>query len=108
MSDLERAEEARDRNAGLQYEEHHEQRTEDRMVREVERYQEALKHIADMQQHALEIIRGNGFVFERENIGTEPGNWSHLAFTLYTEICHIDTIARAALEIPLGEDRGLE
>ena len=55
----------------------------------------ALKRITEMQQEALGIIRQNGFVFE--DIGKEPGNWQHLAFTLYTTICEIDTIARGAL-----------
>ena len=48
--------------------------------------------IAGFQPKALAIIEGNGFVFE--DIGREPGNWQHLAFTLYTEICEIETIAR--------------
>jgi hypothetical protein len=54
-----------------------------------------LEGIAEKQQNALRIIRENGFVFE--SLGKEPGNWQHLAFTLYTEICEIDTWARNAL-----------
>lgn len=66
------------------------------------RTRDALFRIADTQQAALAIIRSNGFVFE--DIGQEPGNWQHLAFTLYSEICEVDIIARHALDIPLGEN----
>lgn len=58
---------------------------------------EALEQIAAVQPEVLEMIRRNGFVFEQENMGTERGNWSHLAFALYTQICVIDGIAREAL-----------
>ena len=44
------------------------------------------------------MIEANGFVFT--DIGKEPGNWQHLAFSVYTDLCEADTIARAAL----GED----
>ena len=47
------------------------------------------------QQETLQMIERNGFVFD--DIGAEPGNWQHLAFTLYTEICDMDEIARQAL-----------
>lgn len=62
----------------------------------------ALGKIALMQSGALAIIRDNGFVFE--DIGREPGNWQHLAFTLYNLICEIDVEARHALGIDIGED----
>ena len=55
----------------------------------------ALEEIAAKQKLVLEMIERNGFVFAE--IGREPGNWQHLAFTLYTEICEIDTIAKSAL-----------
>jgi hypothetical protein len=55
----------------------------------------ALEAIAKLQPDALEMIKKNGFVFD--SIGAEPGNWQHLAFTLYTVICEADSIARGAL-----------
>jgi len=55
-----------------------------------------LEWIADRQPEALRIIQDNGFRFE--DIGREPGNWQHLAFTLYTMLCDIDTRARCALD----------
>jgi hypothetical protein len=61
-----------------------------------------LQHIAEAQPTALKIIEENGFVFE--DIGKEPGNWQHLAFTLYTEICEIDLSVRRALDIKPGEE----
>lgn len=67
-------------------------------ISELER---ALRKIATTQPEALEMIRDKGFIFE--DIGSEPGNWQHLAFTLYTEICEIDMIAREALGIGVGD-----
>jgi hypothetical protein len=55
----------------------------------------ALRKIAEQQQKTLFTIQSNGFVFD--SIGAEPGNWQHLAFTIYTDLCEIDSIARAAL-----------
>jgi hypothetical protein len=57
---------------------------------------DALLKIQAVQPEVLEMIETNGFVFD--SIGKEPGNWQHLAFTLYTHICEIETIARQALE----------
>lgn len=62
---------------------------------------EALVQIAAKQIEALALIETNDFVFT--DIGTEKGNWQHLAFTLYCEICEIDTIARNALDWPPQE-----
>jgi hypothetical protein len=56
----------------------------------------ALERIAEQQQKTLATIQRNGFVFD--DIGAEPGNWQHLAFSIYIDICEVDTIARAALE----------
>ena len=55
----------------------------------------ALREIAKKQQETLEMIRSNGFVFD--SIGKEQGNWQHLAFSIYTDICEIDVAARSAL-----------
>jgi hypothetical protein len=57
---------------------------------------EALIQIQAVQPEVLKMIKDNGFVFT--DIGKEPGNWQHLAFTLYTHICEIETIARQTLE----------
>ena len=39
------------------------------------------------------------------DIVREPGNWQHLAFSIYTVVCEVDTIARAALaRFDLGEE----
>lgn len=63
-----------------------------------EMIRETLELAAAKQPEALAIIQQNGFVFERENLGNEPGNWSHLAFTLYTMLCEIENAARQTLE----------
>jgi hypothetical protein len=60
--------------------------------------EEALQRIATRQPEALRIIQDNGFVFD--DLGREPGNWQHLAFTLYNLLCEIDVICRHALEEP--------
>jgi len=65
----------------------------------------ALEKVAALQGQAMKVIRDNGFIFD--DIGTEKGNWQHLAFTLYCEICEIDTVARNALGWPLVPD-GIE
>ena len=56
---------------------------------------EAAEFAEGKQQEALAIIRNNGFVFD--DIGSEPGNWKHLAFTLYTLICEVDSHVTPAL-----------
>ena len=57
--------------------------------------QRALEVIATKHAEALATIQRNGFVFN--HIGAEPGNWQHLAFSLYSDLCEVDAIARAAL-----------
>jgi hypothetical protein len=59
-------------------------------------WENALRFCAAKQPEAIEMIRSNGFVFR--DLGNEPGNWQHLAFTLYNDLCHIETVARQALE----------
>jgi len=61
---------------------------------------EALAGIATKQSEALALIEQNGFIFM--DIGNEPGNWQHLAFTLYSMLCEIDVEARNALGLPVG------
>ena len=65
------------------------------LVRE-QQTREALEAIEPKQRETLAMLKRNGFVFT--HIGNEPGNWQHLAFTLYTEICEIDTIVRSVLD----------
>jgi hypothetical protein len=57
---------------------------------------EALQRIAGFQPEALRIIRENGFVFT--SLGQEPGNFEHLAFTLYSMICEVSWIAETTLD----------
>jgi hypothetical protein len=74
--------------------------------RESSTLRHALDKVMDAQPAALRMIRENGFVFD--DIGREPGNWKHLAFSLYTDICELSTLAHHALGIPLGEDSSEE
>ena len=57
-----------------------------------ERYKKALEDFEKAQQEILAIIRRENFVFD--NTG---GRWEKLAFSLYTEICSISSIAKQAL-----------
>jgi hypothetical protein len=59
-------------------------------------YHQALQRIAEQQPGTLATIEHNGFVFD--SIGREPGNWQHLAFTIYTDLCQVDLIARSAIK----------
>ena len=68
-----------------------------------ERYRAALEHIAAQQPKTLAMIEASGFVFR--SIGNEPGNWQHLAFSIYTDLCEVDVWARIALGETLGERR---
>ena len=61
----------------------------------------ALEKIAAQQPKTLAMIERNGFVFD--SIGAEPGNWQHLAFSIYIDLCEIDVIARSALEMGFDE-----
>lgn len=62
--------------------------------------EEAMEQVKAQQPETLAMIEANGFVFR--HIGNEPGNWQHLAFTIYTDLCEVDTIARAALDAGKG------
>jgi len=55
-----------------------------------------VEEVARVQPRCLAIIKENGFVFDK--LGAEPGDWQHLAFTLYSEVCAMDTAARALLD----------
>jgi hypothetical protein len=59
-------------------------------------YEKALREIAEVQPYVLGYIRENRFIFD--DIGREPGNWKHLAFSIYSDLCRVDSIARAAIE----------
>jgi hypothetical protein len=61
-----------------------------------EETRKALETIAGAQREALQIIRENDFRFV--DIGKQPGNWQHLAFTLYTQICDVSLLAEGVLE----------
>lgn len=66
----------------------------------------ALSLIAAQQKKTLETIKANNFVFT--DIGAEAGNWQHLAFSIYTDLCEVDSIARAALEEASTDCSGAE
>lgn len=56
----------------------------------------ALEAIAEIQPATLDKLRRHGVVFD--DIGADPTNWQHVAFTIYTDLCQADSIARSAIE----------
>jgi hypothetical protein len=74
------------------------------LVTERDQLQETLECLRDEQPKALRIIEENGFSFD--SIGKEPGNWQHLAFTLYLQLCEIDAKIHGALDLPIGAASG--
>jgi len=63
---------------------------------------DALEAIAALQPARLDKLRAAGVVFD--DIGRDPGNWQHVAFSLYTDLCEVDSYARAGLAELDGND----
>lgn len=59
-------------------------------------WEKSFEKFISIWRESLDVIKNNGFVFD--DLGREPGNWQHLAFTLYTNLCEVESIAKAALE----------
>lgn len=57
----------------------------------------ALREIAAQQQKTLAWLEANGIVFDGP-LGTDPKNWQHVAFSIYTDLCEVDMIAHNALK----------
>ncbi len=58
---------------------------------------EANKKNEARQREALALCEQHGFVFD--DIGAEPGNWQHLAFTFYTMLCEVQSESADALAV---------
>ncbi len=63
----------------------------------------ALERIAEWQPAVLETLRRNGVVFttrldKPDDERTEAERWEKIAFSIYTDLCEMDSIARAALD----------
>jgi hypothetical protein len=57
-----------------------------------ERLREALERIAGRQLRTLATLRKHRIVFDGSG-----GEWEKVALTIYTDLCEVDSIARAAL-----------
>src|SRR5262245_14222729 len=66
-----------------------------RITAERNRLREALEWIAEQQPNTLKTLGKHGIVFDE--IGADPKNWQHVAFSIYTDLCEIDSVARTAL-----------
>jgi hypothetical protein len=69
-----------------------------------EELEAVLAWLEPRQQNVLGMIERNGFVFRTpldkpDNVRTDAEKWEKLAFSLYTEICEIDSHVRAALAV---------
>ncbi len=65
---------------------------------------EALKRISEWQPAVLETLRANGIVFRTaldkpDDERTDAERWEKVAFSIYTDLCEVDTQARAALTV---------
>jgi ATPase subunit of ABC transporter with duplicated ATPase domains len=68
----------------------------DRLARRVSELEATLREIADQQPKTIDWLRANGIIFDGP-LGTDPDNWEHVAFSIYSDLCATDAIARAAL-----------
>ena len=67
-------------------------------VERLHRIEEAAREANEIQPKVLAYIQANGFKWEgMESLGAEPGNWQHLAFSIYSDLCNMDAALRAAL-----------
>lgn len=55
----------------------------------------ALEDISKKQPVLLKLLQRNEIVFN--DIGNDPGDWQHVAFTVYGYLCEVDSMARAAV-----------
>lgn len=72
-------------------------------VGRAERAEEALRQIAGIQPFVVEYIRREGFVFatpadKPDAKRTKAEMWEKLAFSIYTDLCEVESIARRVLE----------
>lgn len=67
------------------------------LIGERDRYRSALEEIAHAQPAVIEWFRSNGVVFDGP-LGTGPKNWENVAFSIYNDLCEVDSIARNALK----------
>jgi hypothetical protein len=70
---------------------------------ERDRYREALQKVAEVQPGVLAMLQRSEFVFvtplgKPDADRTPAEQWEKLAFTLYSTICEVDSIARQALK----------
>lgn len=60
---------------------------------EIARLRDGLRRIAEKQTETLEVLRANGIVFDNLH-----DHWQKVAFTIYTDLCEIDTWAHELLD----------
>jgi len=63
---------------------------------ERERYREALERVQAFRWEAVEVMRRNGFKFETRLDLSE--GFEKLAFTFYTNLCEVESVAKDALQ----------
>jgi hypothetical protein len=64
---------------------------------ELEAARLALKQIKLIQPLTLKMLREHGVVFDGP-LGADPKNFQHVAFSIYSNLCEMDSIARAAFD----------
>lgn len=58
--------------------------------------EQTVRAIARAQQDTLRWIQRNGIVFDGP-LGTDPKNWENIAFSIYTDLCEVDSAANHLL-----------
>jgi hypothetical protein len=59
---------------------------------------DALEAVGAIQPQTLLWIRHHGIVFG--DIGTDPENWQHVAFSIYSDLCEADSRVRPIIGWP--------
>jgi hypothetical protein len=66
------------------------------LAQRIEHLETALRRAREFQPHRVEWFRVNGIVFDRAPNG-DVTDWQNIAFHIYTDLCEVEAIARAAL-----------
>ncbi len=56
---------------------------------------EAAQAVVRLQEETVATFRNRGIKFT--DIGADPENWQHVAFTVYTNLCEAAALARDAI-----------
>jgi hypothetical protein len=78
----------------------------DEGAEELAQAREALAIVRARQPATLARLEAQGVVFDKAPSGDDSpeGRWQNIAFWIYTDLCEVETIARAALAAGNGDE----